>query len=112
MKNHPNTENQLVTENENLTRLAESVVRENSKLRSALASITGQLEGEAEYIVERGNTNLIEAIQIYRQLIRLHKASPLGRVSRAWVKEWNDKLEHCYDLLDETGQGIEAYPSR
>lgn len=90
MRNQPSTENQLV--------------KENAKLRDALCAITGQLEGEAE-IAMRSRLgiapDLKKATEIYRQLIRLHKPSPLGRVSRAWVKEWNEKLDYCYEQLDQ-----------
>lgn len=99
MKNHPNTENQLV--------------KENQKLRDALCSITGQLEAEAEIAMEPYfgskilSTNLKKAIEIYRDLIHLHKPSPLGRVSKHWVKEWKDKMNYCYEQLDQARYDVE-----
>lgn len=113
MKNHPNTENQLVKENENLSRENKMLIRENNKLRSALCSITGQLEAEAEIAMEPYfgskilSTNLKKAIEIYRDLIHLHKPSPLGRVSKQWVKEWSDKMNYCYEQLDQARYDVE-----
>lgn len=96
MKKTPSTENQLV--------------KENQKLRDALCSITGQMEGEAEVAMKPyfGKTpDLKKATEIYRDLIRLHKASPLGRVSKVWVKEWREKLDDCYDRLDQARYDVE-----
>lgn len=90
MKKNPSTENQLV--------------KENQKLRDALCAITGQLEADADMSMGGylGKTpNLKKATEIYRDLIRLHKASPLGKVSKRWVKEWREKLDDCYDRLDQ-----------
>lgn len=96
MKKTPSTENQLV--------------KENQKLRDALCSITGQMEGEAEVAMKPyfGKTpDLKKATEIYRDLIRLHKPSPLGRVSKVWVKEWREKLDDCYDRLDQARYDVE-----
>lgn len=115
MKKTPKAENQLVTENENLSRENEKLIRENTKLRDALCAITGQLEAEAEMCTGGylGRTpNLKKATEIYRDLIRLHKPSPMGKVSKRWISEWNEKLDYCYDLLDQArydAEDIEQY---
>ena len=124
MKKMSNTENQVVTVNgknvqyasylehkvASLTMDNESMKRENEKLRDAVCSITGQLEAAAEiarYPYFGKTPDLKTAIEIYRQLVGLHKPSPLGRVSKQWVKEWNDKINYCYEQLDQARYDVE-----
>lgn len=96
MKKTPKAENQLV--------------KENQKLRDALCHITGQLEAEADMCCGGylGKTpNLKKATELYRDLIRLHQYRPLGKTSKRWVSEWQEKLDDCYDRLDQARYDVE-----
>lgn len=64
------------------------------KASAAVSGLTGVIEAHAEHA--RDNRNYSFAIELYNDIIRVHKEHKPITSSKDWIKEYKSKIDECY----------------